>query len=278
MGIYNTIGNALDAAAKAGLSSVELFAAKTVTHAIAGGAFSIAQGGSFGAGAATGAAAGATSFMMQSTPLADVKGSEGVILRTSIAAAAGGTASVLSGGKFANGAITGAMAHLFNNERLFRQYLNELREKLVQSKNSDFVQSAREELGSRAWDRPAVSPRWGAEDEPKCNLYVYDKRQDAGMGIPLINGWRSYINSEWATSPPAAADWANTALDINATRALPPGSAPQPGDIVSDGKHMGIVILPGLTASATGHDGVVINSWGFRPKQHPVFRRYIGED
>ena len=36
--------------------------------------------------------------------------------RTVVAAAAGGTASVLSGGKFANGAVTGAMAQLFNAE------------------------------------------------------------------------------------------------------------------------------------------------------------------
>ncbi len=43
-----------------------------------------------------------------------------MIARTAIAAVAGGTASVLSGGKFANGAITGAMAHLFNSEGLLK--------------------------------------------------------------------------------------------------------------------------------------------------------------
>ncbi|MEZ5901339.1 MAG: hypothetical protein R3D51_17810 [Hyphomicrobiaceae bacterium] len=36
--------------------------------------------------------------------------------RTAVAAVAGGTASVLSGGKFANGAITGAFAQLYNGE------------------------------------------------------------------------------------------------------------------------------------------------------------------
>ncbi|MEZ5901337.1 MAG: hypothetical protein R3D51_17800 [Hyphomicrobiaceae bacterium] len=36
--------------------------------------------------------------------------------RTAVAAVAGGTASVLSGGKFANGAITGAFAQLYNAE------------------------------------------------------------------------------------------------------------------------------------------------------------------
>ena len=36
--------------------------------------------------------------------------------RTAIASAAGGTASALGGGKFANGAVTGAMTHLLNAE------------------------------------------------------------------------------------------------------------------------------------------------------------------
>jgi hypothetical protein len=49
-----------------------------------------------------------------------------VLARTAIAAAAGGTASVLTGGKFANGAITGAMAHLFNAEGGGRTFARDL--------------------------------------------------------------------------------------------------------------------------------------------------------
>jgi len=40
--------------------------------------------------------------------------------RTAVSAIAGGTASVLSGGKFANGAITGAFAQLYNAENWTR--------------------------------------------------------------------------------------------------------------------------------------------------------------
>ena len=43
-------------------------------------------------------------------------GAEGFTLRTSIAAIVGGTASRLGGGKFANGAVTGAFVHMFNAE------------------------------------------------------------------------------------------------------------------------------------------------------------------
>jgi len=44
------------------------------------------------------------------------KGYGGIIPRTLIASAVGGTSSLVAGGKFANGAVTGAFVHLFNTE------------------------------------------------------------------------------------------------------------------------------------------------------------------
>ena len=41
---------------------------------------------------------------------------QAVMSRTTIAAIVGGTVSRITGGKFANGAVTAAMAHLFNQE------------------------------------------------------------------------------------------------------------------------------------------------------------------
>ncbi len=43
-------------------------------------------------------------------------GAGGFGLRTSIAAVVGGTASEIGGGKFSNGAVTGAFVHMFNAE------------------------------------------------------------------------------------------------------------------------------------------------------------------
>jgi len=40
------------------------------------------------------------------------------VARTSIAATVGGTASVIGGGKFANGAVSAAFVHLFNAEKV----------------------------------------------------------------------------------------------------------------------------------------------------------------
>lgn len=60
---------------------------------------------------------------MEGTALGSDPTSGGLIARTAVAALAGGTASVLSGGKFANGAITGAMGHLFNYEASNAEHL-----------------------------------------------------------------------------------------------------------------------------------------------------------
>ena len=88
-------------------------------HAVVGGAVSMAQGGSFGTGALTGAVSAAASLATDNSGYFGHSGDKdpvGIAERTAIAAVAGGTASVLTGGKFANGAITGAFAQLYNGE------------------------------------------------------------------------------------------------------------------------------------------------------------------
>ena len=49
-----------------------------------------------------------------------------------------------------------------------------------------------------------------------------------------------------------------------------------PGDVASFSGHVGIVSGNGLTISATLHNGVVRNDWGFRTGRTPVFRRFVG--
>ncbi len=45
-------------------------------------------------------------------------GSGGFALRTAISGVIGGTASEISGGKFANGTVSGAFVHMFNGENM----------------------------------------------------------------------------------------------------------------------------------------------------------------
>jgi Domain of unknown function (DUF4329) len=82
------------------------------------------QGGSFESGAITGAVSAGASLLMAGTGVLGQPGDRNgglMLARTAVAAAVGGTASVLSGGKFANGAITGAMGHLFNAEKILER-------------------------------------------------------------------------------------------------------------------------------------------------------------
>jgi RHS repeat-associated protein len=106
-----TFGTALKAGA---------FAGKVLAHAVVGGVMADLQGGKFGHGFM---AAGVTqAFSGKIDSIGGAKGSAGWAsgsnraARIAAAAALGGTASKLSGGKFANGAITGAFSRAFNDE------------------------------------------------------------------------------------------------------------------------------------------------------------------
>ncbi len=91
-----------------------------LTHGLAGGILAELQGGQFGYGFL---AAGLSKAVMGRFSYAD--GSAPAVMgRTTIAAVVGGTISRITGGKFANGALTSAMAQLFNNETSARNMKN----------------------------------------------------------------------------------------------------------------------------------------------------------
>jgi hypothetical protein len=81
--------------------------AKAAMHGIARGVIDTIQGGKFGAGFASG-------FVSSGFAVSQKWGT--VESRTIVMAMVGGTTSQITGGKFANGAITGAFVHLFNAE------------------------------------------------------------------------------------------------------------------------------------------------------------------
>jgi len=82
------------------------YAAKTLSHGMAGGVMSELQGGNFGHGFAS------AGFGEAATPL--VGGIRSVPLQAVAIAVVGGTASRLAGGKFANGAVTASFGFAFN--------------------------------------------------------------------------------------------------------------------------------------------------------------------
>lgn len=109
-GIFEGIGNSFQGTgfmAQGGAGHI-------FAHAVAGGVLAELQGGNFGNGFVS---AGLTKAFMVHSGFNYYDGSAPAIIgRTIIAAVVGGTISEITGGKFANGAITAAMAHLFNQE------------------------------------------------------------------------------------------------------------------------------------------------------------------
>src|SRR5262249_4408965 len=91
------------------------YAANIAGHAAVGCASSVASGGKCGSGALSGAVGSALSPLTSSifpnarTDIAQRIGG------TFVEATAGGLASVAGGGKFANGAVTGAFGYMFND-------------------------------------------------------------------------------------------------------------------------------------------------------------------
>ncbi|MEM7621457.1 MAG: polymorphic toxin-type HINT domain-containing protein [Pseudomonadota bacterium] len=81
---------------------------KSLVHGVVGGAMSVARGGNFLVGFATGALGKATSF------ISDTISQGNQFLDTLIVAASGCGASVIAGGKCANGAVTAAFANMYN--------------------------------------------------------------------------------------------------------------------------------------------------------------------
>ncbi len=99
--------------------TAELNAANVVGHGVVGGASNVAMGGKFQDGFLSAAASAATAVSGLTNPSSQTGKGLGFAGRTAIASAAGGTASALGGGKFANGAVTGAFHHLLNAEAGF---------------------------------------------------------------------------------------------------------------------------------------------------------------
>ncbi|MBT8423317.1 MAG: hypothetical protein KJP03_09385, partial [Gammaproteobacteria bacterium] len=111
-GAFNGVGNVLGGKLGEKLGQ-HLLTVKILAHGAIGGITSVLQGGKFGHGFASAAfTAAATSF--NSSAHIDKSNNGFSWKRVAIGATIGGSASKLSGGKFANGAMTGAFSQALN--------------------------------------------------------------------------------------------------------------------------------------------------------------------
>ena len=148
------------------------------------------------------------------------------------------------------------------------------------------VQAAEKQEGSKDWDINAKRSPYPAGAN-KCNLFVAEMLAEAGIPVPNESGSIFGI----PRYPPLAAQWADPSVEIPGWIVLPPGTQPQPGDVVAEkinysdaSGHVGIVVEKedgsGVeTMSVDSHsrpERVKRTSFGFRSTEHPVFRRYVG--
>jgi hypothetical protein len=109
-GLFAEAGNVLSPLkSPTGFSGVGYHAGEFLAHGLVGGLVSVASGGRFGSGFLAG---GVSSFAPAPTP---GQSWEETFDGTTVSAILGGAGSALGGGKFANGAVTGAFAYLFND-------------------------------------------------------------------------------------------------------------------------------------------------------------------
>lgn len=115
VGVFSGVGEVFRELA---LTGVTLAVAKGAVHGVVSGALAVAQGGSFLQGFAAGAISGGVGAFVGPDSGVDF------FTSTAITAVAGGVVAELTGGKFANGALTAAFANIVNNFERLRALFN----------------------------------------------------------------------------------------------------------------------------------------------------------
>jgi len=113
------------------------------------------------------------------------------------------------------------------------------------------LENAQRHIGSQEWLYCRGVFLW--RNKHKCNKFVADMYNSTWPLIPM---------GLFGSKPPTARDWYAGRIPRGFRRVF----ESKPGDIASDGVHMGIVSKIGTTISASSHlNGVIVeDDWGFR--------------
>lgn len=143
---------------------------------------------------------------------------------------------------------------------------------MADARQTKVVQCAKKYIGSKDWDKN-VDKGSVLSDEYKCNLFVAEVLNEAGFEVPYTNkaGIKAMIRLISKLDfnfdrPLVAAQWykgecPGTTLVGEGVNGL---NKAWPGDIITNGVHVGIISGPKKTISATPSQGVVENDWGWR--------------
>lgn len=276
-GLFGSGGNlkagivgALTAGAFAEIGLGDYSFGKMVGHGVIGGMSAAIMGGDFNSGFVS-------AFVTQGASWLDAANNgitlftNSAVQNTIVSAIIGGTASVLSGGKFANGAVTAAFSRMFN----------------------DYAQKVRHDIAARAKQALTNGETYGINDKNgnfgpgtyKCNKFVTDVANSVGADITL--NVDQYGNA-W---PPLAGTFGNPNVEIPGWKIV---DTLAPGDIVAQQRgysdasgHVGIVVDTDLNVISARDAGVSMdplnelfpsNYRNGTVKTGPlVYRRYVGE-
>lgn len=210
------------------------FAALVATQGAIGGVSSVLQGGKFGHGFAS---AGMSKLF--SPMIGGINGwqtDSGIsIQQTIVAAVIGGTASATTGGKFANGAITGAMVNLYNQQDILSA-----RREMAAYKSMQSQHAARQAQGlADTKAQIAEAGKYTLVVEAQAGVYKYEWNGNllagtndtsgiaTGSGLSF-NAGVDYKASEWNSSIVASQDmtasasmnyyWAGASFDYSGNK------------------------------------------------------------
>lgn len=118
------------------------------------------------------------------------------------------------------------------------------------------------EYSKRGLFRPGV---------PKCNIYVYEVLTAAGAHVPRMGGELGKATGGRYGYPPLAADWFAKDKEIRGWNIV---SDPLPGDVVSNGVHVGLYVSRNRIISATTNGGVRESEFNTVGSNAVTIRRY----
>lgn len=164
---------------------------------------------------------------------------------------------------------------------------------MADARQTKVVAAAKAKIGSKDWAWYAFKDNF-IPTEPKCNLFVAQCLGEGGFEVPYTNTegtkatilhapW-NFIAGFWGEQnkistkrPLTARQWYNG--ECPGTTLVGEGKVglekSWPGDIVTDGSHVGIISGPQKTISASAKENKVVeNTWGWRPDEIPKMRVY----
>lgn len=168
-------------------------AAQIAAHAVVGGISAELSGGKFGHGFFS---AGVTkglggAFLPGGGDIADMPE---LIQNTVISAVIGGTASVITGGKFGNGAQTGAMQYMLNQatkwvsrEIAVKRALRNLKTTYKSCNSMEIASCARTNLGTYVYEHKGGNKFFGLIDDPSKGFYADPKVNANGARFFALN-------------------------------------------------------------------------------------------